>query len=91
MVSINFDPESCIAQPHQGAPVRTAIVRWCAAALGFAFLLWLALANQTTDASTDCRALSDSGARLACYDRAAHTQPAKGANVPAEIFNRSGR
>jgi hypothetical protein len=51
---------------------------WALVALIAAFALLGAMAVSRND----CKQLSDSNERLACYDAAAHPQPAKGAAIP---------
>ncbi len=50
---------------------------WALSAAGIATLLLVAI----TLSDRDCKSLRDGQARLACYDAAADTQPAKGASA----------
>ncbi len=55
---------------------------WALAAAAVALLMCAAMASSSPDAAGRCDGLANETARLACYDAAAKTQPAKGAFTP---------
>lgn len=55
---------------------------WVLVAVGVVAFLGVLLAINGSN-SSDCKAITDNTARLHCFDAAAQTQPAKGAQIPS--------
>lgn len=54
---------------------------WGIAAVAAAVLIGILIAA-TPNGARDCGSIANKDARLACFDAAAHAQPAKGAAIP---------